>query len=109
MSYARWGGGSEWYIYWSTTSGATIDAQRLDMMHAHAGMHNATYGEIDKAIKAGGTALDTFPDDAAALVDEHDRKHLNDCVSRWVADMKQEFPHPGRPRVIRKHQNRNSR
>jgi hypothetical protein len=53
MSYARWGGGSEWYIYWSTTSGATIDAQRLDM--------------------------------------------------------KQEFPHPGRPRVIRKHQNRNSR
>lgn len=106
MAYARWGDDSEWYIYWSTSGGDTIDSQLLEMWHSHAGMHSATYGQIEKEILSGRSALDTIPEDAREKINEHDRERLRECVSRWIVDVGIEFPHRGRPRVIRKHQKR---
>lgn len=107
MAYLRWGDASNWYIYWTTCSGDTIDTQLLELMHAHVGEFTKTYDEVVTAMGDKDGIGTLFAMGERVLFTQLDLRQLREAASRWITDVKSEFPHRGRPRIPRKHQRNN--
>ena len=94
MAYSRWGGDSDWYVFWETTK-AEMDAaaagrpkpkteQRLAVWHAkNKETPSYTYADVREMLASGDfSRIPGF--------DEGSRQILRECMTAFVYDVDQD-------------------
>lgn len=90
MSYCRWSN-SDWYIFWNSSSGDTLESQVLSIWYSMDAMRDFTYPEVRRMLQEDDWSDLGVPDAGPGIESMPDSQALLTSVVSWMENVQQEY------------------